>query len=106
MPPRSGSRCQAPATSRTASASLPLDEWLPRHYASTHHARRRAAALPPLVGGHRPFAVLHRLRAALRGAAQCRADLLGDRLSVAPGDVDLQLAGQLAQPGELALGVA
>jgi len=33
-----------PATSRTASASLPLDDWLPRHHASTHHARRSAAA--------------------------------------------------------------
>jgi hypothetical protein len=33
-----------PATSRTASASLPLDDWLPDHHASTHHARRSAAA--------------------------------------------------------------
>jgi hypothetical protein len=32
-----------PATSRTASASLPLDDWLPRHHAVTHHARRSRA---------------------------------------------------------------
>jgi hypothetical protein len=32
-----------PATSRTASASLPLDDWLPDHHACTHHARRSAA---------------------------------------------------------------
>jgi hypothetical protein len=33
-----------PATSRNASGSLPLDDWLPEHHASTHHARRSAAA--------------------------------------------------------------
>jgi hypothetical protein len=32
-----------PATSRTASASLPLDDWLPEHHARTHHARRSDA---------------------------------------------------------------
>ena len=32
-----------PATSGTASDSLPLDDWLPEHHASTHHARRSAA---------------------------------------------------------------
>jgi hypothetical protein len=32
-----------PATSRTASASLPLDDWLPHHHAVTHHARRSRA---------------------------------------------------------------
>jgi hypothetical protein len=32
-----------PATSRTASDSLPLDDWLPEHHACTHHARRSAA---------------------------------------------------------------
>jgi hypothetical protein len=32
-----------PSTSRTASASLPLDDWLPRHHARTHHARRSRA---------------------------------------------------------------
>jgi hypothetical protein len=32
-----------PATSRTASAPLPLDDWLPHHHARTHHARRSRA---------------------------------------------------------------
>jgi hypothetical protein len=32
-----------PATSRTASASLPLDDWLPHCHARTHHARRSRA---------------------------------------------------------------
>jgi hypothetical protein len=32
-----------PATSRTASAPLPLDDWLPDHHARIHHARRSHA---------------------------------------------------------------
>jgi hypothetical protein len=32
-----------PATSRTASASLPLDDWLPKQHATTHHARSSRA---------------------------------------------------------------